>query len=104
MKLSRFFGRDSEMVIAGGGNTSGQVQRSSVGEGQRIVTRDDHARRLRRDGPAKLDHLLEQKLSTDRIEREAQFKSYVMAARGTPEKGRRPSVEAVLHHLMPASS
>ena len=101
VKLSRFFGNDSEMVIAGGGNTSVKcgarlwVKGSGTSLGQ--ITPEGF---VEMDRP-KLDNLLQQKLSTDRSEREAQFKSYVMAARISPEKGQRPSVEAVLHNLMP---
>jgi NAD(P)-dependent dehydrogenase (short-subunit alcohol dehydrogenase family)/rhamnose utilization protein RhaD (predicted bifunctional aldolase and dehydrogenase) len=35
------------------------------------------------------------------MKREEEFKSAVMASRLAPEKGQRPSVEALLHHLMP---
>ncbi len=101
VKLSRFYGNDSEMVIAGGGNTSVKngdriwVKGSGTSLGQ--ITPEGFVELDR----GKLDFLLEQKFSSDRMEREAQFKQHVMDARVAPEKGQRPSVEAVLHHLMP---
>jgi NAD(P)-dependent dehydrogenase (short-subunit alcohol dehydrogenase family)/rhamnose utilization protein RhaD (predicted bifunctional aldolase and dehydrogenase) len=49
----------------------------------------------------KLEALLNSTLSTGRMEREAEFKAATLAARIYPEKGQRPSVEALLHHLMP---
>ncbi len=45
--------------------------------------------------------LLERDLGTRRDEREAAFKQAVLAARLHPDQMQRPSVEAVLHHLMP---
>ena len=101
VKLSQYVGRDTEMVIAGGGNTSvksgDRLWVKGSGSSLSDITPEGFVEMDR----AKLDHLLEQKLSPNRMEREAQFKSYVMAARSAPEKGRRPSVEAVLHHLIP---
>jgi len=39
-------------------------------------------------------------LPTDPVQREAQFKDAVLNARLEPQKGQRPSVESLLHHLM----
>ena len=101
VKLSRFYGSDPQMVIAGGGNTSVKVDGTLwvKGSGSSLakITPEGFVEMTRSD----LDTLLKQTLSNDRMQREAQFKSAVMAARIHPEKGQRPSVEAVLHNLMP---
>ena len=101
VKLSRFYGSDPEMVIAGGGNTSVKCGNRLFVKGSGTSLAKITAEGFVEMDRPKLDGLLQQKLSTDRMEREAQFKHYVMAARIAPERGQRPSVEAVLHHLMP---
>jgi NAD(P)-dependent dehydrogenase (short-subunit alcohol dehydrogenase family)/rhamnose utilization protein RhaD (predicted bifunctional aldolase and dehydrogenase) len=50
---------------------------------------------------AALQVLLDRDLGSARDEREAAFKQAVLAARLQPERMQRPSVESVLHHLMP---
>jgi rhamnose utilization protein RhaD (predicted bifunctional aldolase and dehydrogenase)/NAD(P)-dependent dehydrogenase (short-subunit alcohol dehydrogenase family) len=101
VKLSRYYGSDPEFVLAGGGNTSAKVgDRLFVkGSGHSLAT-------ISPDGFVEMDRkaleaLLHSELSTDKTTREQQFKDAVMAARIAPEKGQRPSVEALLHHLMP---
>lgn len=101
VKLSQFYGHDSEMVIAGGGNTSCKVADTIwvKGSGTSLATiAPEGFVEMKR---AALDSLLEQKLSPDRMQREAQFKAQVLAARIHPERGQRPSVESVLHNLLP---
>ena len=101
--LSQFYGTDPSFVIAGGGNTS-------VKEGRRLQVKGSGTS-LGDIGPEgfvemdrdALDALLNSTLSDDIDEREAQFKDAVMAARIYPERGQRPSVECVLHHLMPGT-
>ena len=100
-KLSRFYGSDSAFVIAGGGNTSVKIgDRLYVkGSGHALAT-------ISADGFVEMDRpALEKILNTDpgsnRDAREERFKAAVMAARTQPEKNQRPSVEVVLHHLMP---
>ena len=101
--LSRYYGADPSFVIAGGGNTS-------VKEGNRLQVKGsgtaladiDAAGFVEMDRDA-LDALLNSTLSEDIDTREGQFKDAVLAARIHPELGQRPSVECVLHHLMPAT-
>jgi rhamnose utilization protein RhaD (predicted bifunctional aldolase and dehydrogenase)/NAD(P)-dependent dehydrogenase (short-subunit alcohol dehydrogenase family) len=101
VKLSHFYGSDPELVLAGGGNTSVKFDDrllvkasgtalATLGPGD-FVDLDRSA----------LQTLLEQDLGSARDEREAAFKQATMAARRHPERGQRPSVECVLHHLMP---
>jgi rhamnose utilization protein RhaD (predicted bifunctional aldolase and dehydrogenase)/NAD(P)-dependent dehydrogenase (short-subunit alcohol dehydrogenase family) len=101
VKLSRFYGSDPEFVLAGGGNTSVKVgDRLFVkGSGHALAT-------IPPEGFVELDRkqleaLLNSTLSQERMQREAEFKAATLAARIYPEKNQRPSVEALLHHLMP---
>ena len=101
MKLSRFYGADPEFVLAGGGNTSVKVgNRLFVkGSGHALAT-------ISPEGFVEMDRLqleslLHSSLSSNRLKREAEFKAATLAARIHPEKRQRPSVEALLHHLMP---
>jgi rhamnose utilization protein RhaD (predicted bifunctional aldolase and dehydrogenase)/NAD(P)-dependent dehydrogenase (short-subunit alcohol dehydrogenase family) len=100
-EMSRHYGADPEFVIAGGGNTSVKIgQRLFVkGSGHALatITADGF---VEMDRPA-LEALLARDLGTDRMVREEKFKQAVMAARIEPQKGQRPSVEVVLHNLMP---
>jgi rhamnose utilization protein RhaD (predicted bifunctional aldolase and dehydrogenase)/NAD(P)-dependent dehydrogenase (short-subunit alcohol dehydrogenase family) len=101
LDLSHYYGSNPEFVLAGGGNTSVKL-------GDRLLVKAS-GYALATIGPegiveldrAALQTLLESTLSSDRKQREEQFKTAVLAARVEPEKGRRPSVEAVLHHLIP---
>jgi rhamnose utilization protein RhaD (predicted bifunctional aldolase and dehydrogenase)/NAD(P)-dependent dehydrogenase (short-subunit alcohol dehydrogenase family) len=99
--ISRTYGADPEIVIAGGGNTSVKIgQRLWVkGSGHALATITPDGF-VEMDRPA-LETLLGRDLGSDRVKREEQFKDAVMAARVDPSRGQRPSVEVVLHHLMP---
>ncbi|MFA5864818.1 MAG: SDR family NAD(P)-dependent oxidoreductase [Phycisphaerae bacterium] len=101
VKLSRYYGSDPDFILAGGGNTSVKV-------GDRLFIKGSgHA--LASIGPegfvemdrGGLEKLLAGELSDDVDKREEQYKQAILGARIHPEKGQRPSVEAVLHHLMP---
>ena len=102
VKLSRFFGSDPSIVLAGGGNTSCKIDDLLYvkGSGTALAT-------MTRDGFVKMDRkqlseLANATLDDDPKTREAQFKEWISRARCEPEKGQRPSVEVVLHHLVPA--
>jgi rhamnose utilization protein RhaD (predicted bifunctional aldolase and dehydrogenase)/NAD(P)-dependent dehydrogenase (short-subunit alcohol dehydrogenase family) len=102
IELSRLYGADTGFVLAGGGNTSLKV-------GDRLwVKASGHAlATVTADGFVELDRtalttLLESTLDANARRREEQFKKAILAARLHPEKGQRPSVESVLHHLLPS--
>ncbi|MBL7647707.1 MAG: SDR family NAD(P)-dependent oxidoreductase [Candidatus Hydrogenedentes bacterium] len=101
--LSRYYGTDPSFVIAGGGNTSvkigNRLQVKGSGSSLADITEKGFVE-MDRDA---LDALLKSELSSDIDTREAQFKDAVMAARLHPELGQRPSVECVLHNLMPGT-
>lgn len=101
VKLSRFFGSDPSMVLAGGGNTS-----CKVGDFLYVKGSGTALARMTRDGFVKMDRkklsaLADATLDEDPQKREAQYKERTIGARCEPEKGQRPSVEALLHHLVP---
>jgi len=102
LDLSHYYGSDPQFVLAGGGNTSVKLgDRLFVkASGYALAT-------IGPEGIVELDRgalqtLLESTLSTDPKKREEQFKAAVLGARVEPQQGRRPSVEAVLHHLIPS--
>ncbi len=102
VKLSRFYGSDPSIVLAGGGNTSCKIDDllyvKGSGTALATMTRDGFVKMDRRQ----LSELANATLDEDPTTREAQFKDWINRARCEPEKGQRPSVEVVLHHLVPA--
>lgn len=101
VKLSHYYGSDIESVIAGGGNTS-------VKTGDRLLVKSSgtslatvDARGFVEMKRAALDDLLNRDLGSDPDTREARFKEAILAARADPEIGQRPSVECVLHNILP---
>jgi len=101
VKLSRFYGSDPSVVVAGGGNTSCKIDDilyvKGSGTALAAMTRDGFVKMDRN----KLSKLADATLDEDPQTREAQYKEWVTAARCEPEKGQRPSVEVLLHHLVP---
>ena len=100
--LSRYYGGDPDYVLAGGGNTSVKTDDhlyvKASGIGLAGIGPDGFVEMDR----AALDALLGSSADTaDEDAREAYFKEAVLAARLHPGKGQRPSVECVLHHLLP---
>jgi rhamnose utilization protein RhaD (predicted bifunctional aldolase and dehydrogenase)/NAD(P)-dependent dehydrogenase (short-subunit alcohol dehydrogenase family) len=102
-KLSRYYGCDPSIVLAGGGNTSCKVGNrlfvKASGTSLATITPDGFVE-MNRD---KLQELARATLDDDPDTREAQFKAAINDARCNPEQGRRPSVEVLLHHLVPGS-
>jgi rhamnose utilization protein RhaD (predicted bifunctional aldolase and dehydrogenase)/NAD(P)-dependent dehydrogenase (short-subunit alcohol dehydrogenase family) len=103
VELSHVYGSDPELVLAGGGNSSVKLADHLLvkGSGTALSTigAEDF---VDLDRPA-LQALLDRDLGTSRDEREAAFKQAVLAARREPQRNQRPSVESVLHHLMPGA-
>jgi len=101
VKLSRFFGSDPSIVLAGGGNTSCKIDDVLYvkGSGTALAT-------MNRDGFVKMDRnklseLANAALDEDPETRETQYRELISDARCEPEKGQRASVEVLLHHLVP---
>lgn len=102
-KLSRFYGSDPLIVLAGGGNTSckigDQLYVKASGTSLATITAEGFLQMDR----GKLDQLVNARLDTDPDTREAQYKAAISDARCEPEKGQRPSVEVLLHHIVPGT-
>jgi len=101
VELSRRFGADTRFVIAGGGNTSYKTDDrlfvKGSGTSLACIDADGFVEMAR----APLALLPGRDLGTDPDSREAKFKEEILAARIVPEKGQRPSVECVLHNMLP---
>ncbi|MCL2579232.1 MAG: class II aldolase/adducin family protein [Oscillospiraceae bacterium] len=101
IRVSNKYGADPELVLAGGGNTSVKdhdtlyIKCSGAG----LATIDENG--FVPVGRALLDKTLTKQYPADDAGREAAFLQDVMAARSIPGETRRPSVEALLHHLFP---
>ncbi|MDR2047944.1 MAG: class II aldolase/adducin family protein [Treponema sp.] len=99
--LSRFYGADPDYVIAGGGNTSFKdektlwIKSSGVSlatiEGGGFVAMDR----------AKLAAIWNTDYPEDPAKREAAVLADLMAARKSGEENKRPSVETLLHDMLP---
>lgn len=102
-KLSQFYGSDPSIVLAGGGNTSckveGHLYVKASGTSLATITPEGFAKM----DSAKLDQLVETELDSERETREAQYKAAILEARTEPERGQRPSVEVLLHNIIPST-
>nr|WP_319273579.1 SDR family NAD(P)-dependent oxidoreductase [uncultured Draconibacterium sp.] len=98
IKISQFYGKNPEMVIAGGGNTSYKNDQNiwvkASGHALATITEDGFAKLERK----KLGVILEKSYSADSFERERQIKDDLMEA--TITKDRRPSVETSMHDVI----
>ncbi|HYQ57485.1 MAG TPA: SDR family NAD(P)-dependent oxidoreductase [Draconibacterium sp.] len=98
IKISQFYGKNPEMVIAGGGNTSYKNDENiwvkASGHALATITEDGFAKLDRK----KLGVISEKSYSTDSFERERQIKDDLMEA--TITKDRRPSVETSMHDVI----
>ncbi len=95
IKISQFYGKNPEMVIAGGGNTSYKNDENiwvkASGHALATITEEGFAKLDRK----KLGLISEKTYCADSFERERQIKDDLMEA--TITKDRRPSVETLMH-------
>ncbi len=98
--VSRFYGRDKDYVIAGGGNTSYKDDEhlwvKASGAGLADITEDGFVVMDRK----KLAVIPEQDFSDDPVLREQQVKEALYASRIDPGSNLRPSVETSLHDVI----
>ncbi len=98
IQVSRFYGKDSRFVIAGGGNTSyknaEKLWVKASGSALATITEDGFAVLDR----AKLQVLSDREYSRNTAEREEQVKNDLAAACLT--SGKRPSVETSMHNVI----
>ncbi|HEY3414977.1 MAG TPA: SDR family NAD(P)-dependent oxidoreductase [Armatimonadota bacterium] len=103
IKLSRFYGANPAMVLAGGGNTSYKTSDRLFVKASGCALADVTESNFVELERARLDALLRSEPAVDISEREARFKAAIMEARVDPASEARPSVEAALHHLLPTA-
>lgn len=101
VKLSRFYGSDVDFVIAGGGNTSVKIGGRLFVKGSGTPLAAIDAGGFVEMDRARLDAILNADLGNEPEVREERFKAAILGARVKPESGQRPSVECVLHHVLP---
>ena len=96
--VSRYYGRDSRYVIAGGGNTSYKTNEKIwvKASGSALATIDEEGFAIL--DREKLKCVSEKEYSNDSSEREEQVKNDLAAA--TLTKGKRPSVETSMHNII----
>ncbi|MCY2928532.1 MAG: SDR family NAD(P)-dependent oxidoreductase [Planctomycetota bacterium] len=99
--ISRFYGSDADMVLAGGGNTSVKDGATMYvkASGRELGTIDA-------DGfvamkTAVVAGIADEDLGADTVRREERMKQRLAESCVGPQAGRRPSVEAVLHAMLP---
>jgi rhamnose utilization protein RhaD (predicted bifunctional aldolase and dehydrogenase)/NAD(P)-dependent dehydrogenase (short-subunit alcohol dehydrogenase family) len=101
IELSRFYGSNENFVLAGGGNTSVKVEGimyvKASGVALSTISEDGFAR----VNLSKLSELFNVKYPNNDDEREAIVLVNLMNAREKGEEHKRPSVETLLHGLLP---
>jgi rhamnose utilization protein RhaD (predicted bifunctional aldolase and dehydrogenase) len=99
-EISRFYGSNPEYVIAGGGNTSFKDQSrlhiKASGTSLATLESGDFVKMERE----KLRQIWERTYSPDSGKRETEVLADMMAAR-SPGEEKRPSVETLLHDILP---
>jgi rhamnose utilization protein RhaD (predicted bifunctional aldolase and dehydrogenase) len=102
-ELSRYYGSRSDYVIAGGGNTSFKDESTLYVKGSGTSLAD-----IGEEGFVRMDRRLlagiwEKTYPRDGDERETAVLADMMAARKPGEERKRPSVETLLHDMLPFS-
>ncbi len=101
--LSNTFGSDENFVLAGGGNTSFKDEQylyiKGSGTGLAHITADGFVKMNRK----KLDDILCKDYPSEAKAREAAVLADLMASREMGEEHKRPSVETLLHNILPFS-
>ncbi|GHV76243.1 short-chain dehydrogenase [Spirochaetia bacterium] len=99
--ISRFYGSNPEYVIAGGGNTSLKEGSTLFVKGSGTSMGDITAEGFVKMDRAKLARIWGKAYPGDADEREAAVLADMMAAKQPGEEHKRPSVETLLHDILP---
>jgi NAD(P)-dependent dehydrogenase (short-subunit alcohol dehydrogenase family)/rhamnose utilization protein RhaD (predicted bifunctional aldolase and dehydrogenase) len=99
VEISKFYGKQKEYVIAGGGNTSWKDDKHLYikASGVSLATIDENGFCIL--DREKLDQITMMDFSADPVIREEEVKNALLNSRINPESGLRPSVETSLHNL-----
>ena len=101
LELSHRYGKDMSYVIAGGGNTSWKNEELMYvkASGTELATIGGEG--FVKMNLSRLDEIWGREYSENSEEREEQVLADMMASRFPSEEGKRPSVESLLHALIP---
>ncbi|WP_010259163.1 class II aldolase/adducin family protein [Treponema primitia] len=99
--ISRYYGSNPEYVIAGGGNTSLKEGSTLFVKGSGTNLGDIHAEGFVKMDREKLARIWEKQYPLDEDAREAAVLADMMAAKKQGEEHKRPSVETMLHDILP---
>jgi rhamnose utilization protein RhaD (predicted bifunctional aldolase and dehydrogenase) len=99
--ISRYYGTNSDYVIAGGGNTSLKDGQTLFIKGSGTALADMNADGFVRMDRGKLARIWEKTYPENTDDREAAVLVDMMAARMPGEEHKRPSVETLLHDILP---
>jgi NAD(P)-dependent dehydrogenase (short-subunit alcohol dehydrogenase family)/rhamnose utilization protein RhaD (predicted bifunctional aldolase and dehydrogenase) len=101
VEISHLFGRDPELVLAGGGNTSYKTPELLFIKASGVALAEIELESFVRLDRRRLATLLQKSYPEDPSAREADVLADLMAAREPGQEGMRPSVESSLHDLLP---
>ena len=102
-ELSRLYGSNPEYVLAGGGNTSWKDNDTLFVKGSGFSLADASAESFVKMDRKALAVIWEKKYPQSSDEREREVLADMMAAKKAGEEKKRPSVEALLHDIIPFS-
>lgn len=99
--MSNKYGADAEYVLAGGGNTSFKTEDTLFVKGSGTALSTITADGFVKIDRASLEKIWDMTFSSVEAEREAQVLEAMMSSRKKGEEAKRPSVETLLHDLLP---
>lgn len=100
IELSHLYGRGTDFVIAGGGNTSVKDRTVMAIKASGFSLRDIGEQGFVELSREQVRSILGRTYPSDPMRREAAIKEDLMKSRTRPEAGGRPSVEASLHEML----
>ncbi|MDR2495400.1 MAG: class II aldolase/adducin family protein [Spirochaetaceae bacterium] len=99
--ISRYYGANPDFVIAGGGNTSFKDEKTLFIKGSGMALKDSGPQDFVRMDRRALARIWTKTCSSQQDAREREVLEALMAARAAGEEKKRPSVETLLHDILP---
>ena len=100
-EMSNRYGGSADYVLAGGGNTSYKDEQHLYVKASGTALADITPAGFVKMDRAALERIFDREYSQDAQAREAEVLKDILAARCPGEEAKRPSVEALLHHILP---